>query len=347
MRLAAGVGTAICAVLLLLISAFTLRTQDDEPKLDRAIWSAYLDRFFQSGRIVDTDNQGISHSESQGYGLLLAEAFDDRQSFDAILAWTRSNLMRGDGLLSWRWEPDSGVTDANNATDGDILVAWALLRASNRWEAAEYRALAVAHLEAIEMHLLFDYRQQVLLLPGLDGFVRPDRYIVNPSYWVFPALDAFAELRPDEPWKEVITSGEWLLQSTTNGPVGLTSDWVEVSQSRVKPAVEFPSRFSWDAIRVPLYLAWGKPREELLQPFRSNWAARFENETLPAWIDTADGSQADYPAPAGIMAIANVLNGQCLTQDPAVAVSDSYYSSTLYLLSLLAATDAGLICQVD
>jgi endo-1,4-beta-D-glucanase Y len=36
-------------------------------------WAAYRDRFVMAdGRVVDDANGGISHSESQGYGLLLA-----------------------------------------------------------------------------------------------------------------------------------------------------------------------------------------------------------------------------------------------------------------------------------
>ena len=36
-------------------------------------WAAYRDRFvLADGRVVDDGNGGISHSEGQGYGLLLA-----------------------------------------------------------------------------------------------------------------------------------------------------------------------------------------------------------------------------------------------------------------------------------
>jgi len=41
---------------------------------------------------------GISHSEGQGYGMLLAVAADDRPTFDLLWGWTRAQLMlRNDG----------------------------------------------------------------------------------------------------------------------------------------------------------------------------------------------------------------------------------------------------------
>jgi endoglucanase len=51
------------------------------------------------GRIVDTGNGGISHSEGQGYGLLVAEAAGDRASFDRLWHWTDAHLSRQDVRL--------------------------------------------------------------------------------------------------------------------------------------------------------------------------------------------------------------------------------------------------------
>ncbi|MCI0753191.1 glycosyl hydrolase family 8 [Teichococcus vastitatis] len=87
------------------------------------------------GRVIDTANGGTSHSEGQGWGLLLAEAFDDEASFNRILGWSRRELRRpGDDLLAWAWRPNRpvAVEDHNDATDGDLFLAWALLRAARR-----------------------------------------------------------------------------------------------------------------------------------------------------------------------------------------------------------------------
>ena len=48
-------------------------------------WPAFKARYMApEGRIVDTGNGGISHSEGQGYGMLLAEAAGDRAAFDRL-----------------------------------------------------------------------------------------------------------------------------------------------------------------------------------------------------------------------------------------------------------------------
>lgn len=95
-------------------------------------WQGYKQRFVTSaGRVVDTANGQISHSEGQGYGMLLAVAANDRPTFERLWGWTRANLMvRDDQLIAWRWTPGQRppITDMNNATDGDILIAWALRR---------------------------------------------------------------------------------------------------------------------------------------------------------------------------------------------------------------------------
>src|SRR4051812_32573749 len=91
------------------------------------LWPIFKSRFvLPSGRVVDTGNEGVSHSEGQGYGMLFAEANNDRACFEQLWRWTKRNLqVRPDRLLSWRWRPvgTSGVADdPNNASDGDLLV---------------------------------------------------------------------------------------------------------------------------------------------------------------------------------------------------------------------------------
>jgi hypothetical protein len=52
---------------------------------DLDAWRSYKRRFLSDqGRVIDTANGGISHSEGQGYGMLLAVAASDHETFDAI-----------------------------------------------------------------------------------------------------------------------------------------------------------------------------------------------------------------------------------------------------------------------
>ena len=106
--------------------------------LDLAEWRAFSSRFVTAeGRVLDTGNDSVSHTEGQGYGMLLATAFDDPGLFARVWGWTRDHLaVRDDGLFAWKWDEravDGPIPDRNSAADGDLLIAWALARGGRRW----------------------------------------------------------------------------------------------------------------------------------------------------------------------------------------------------------------------
>jgi endoglucanase len=56
-----------------------------EAPVSASEWSLYKARFLdRGGRIVDNGNGGISHSEGQGYGLLLSYLAGNRADFKLI-----------------------------------------------------------------------------------------------------------------------------------------------------------------------------------------------------------------------------------------------------------------------
>lgn len=68
--------------------------------------------YIRQGRVIDWQQHGISHSEGQGWGLLLAQAAGDRDAFEQIEAWTAANLaLRQDQLMAWSRLPDDGQID--------------------------------------------------------------------------------------------------------------------------------------------------------------------------------------------------------------------------------------------
>ena len=103
-----------------------------------ADWEAYRSRFVEdSGRVVDTANGNISHSEGQGYGLLLrARGWGPRYlRADLELHLHRiSHPRRRPRSLEMGPSSKPRITDRNNATDGDILIAYALARAGAAWQ---------------------------------------------------------------------------------------------------------------------------------------------------------------------------------------------------------------------
>ena len=64
--------------------------------------------------------------------MLIAAAAGDSQRFDQIWNWTKQNLRRDDGLISFKWR-DGKIEDPEAASDADVDAARALLVASCRF----------------------------------------------------------------------------------------------------------------------------------------------------------------------------------------------------------------------
>ena len=282
---------------------------------------------------------GVSHSEGQGYGLLLALAADDPDGFASIWRWTVDRLqVRPDGLFAWKWDPKRGeIADRNDATDGDLLIAWALARAAKRFGRADYGDAAGRIADAVAAGAVRPSAMGPVLLPGAAGFGsgdQPDGPVVNLSYWIFPALRDFEALRPGGVWGGLRRSGFKLLDAGRFGPLGLPADWMALGGAKPVPARNFPATFGYDAIRIPLYLAWdGDAPPSLLTEF-----ARFSPASDPSVIDVSTGS-SDSPMNGvgyrAIFALARcAARGDTVPADLMTARDHLYYPETLRLLSI-------------
>ncbi|BCX82848.1 endoglucanase [Methylomarinovum caldicuralii] len=307
-----------------------------------SLWESYKTRFIQNGRVVDTGNQGVTHSEGQGYGMLLAVAAGDRPTFESLWQWTRANLqVRGDHLFMWRHRPHVPLSqeDPNNATDGDLLIAWALLEAAGRWNEPIWEREARAILADLKPKIVRRWHSHTVLLPGAYGFEHQGRLTLNLSYWVFPALRRFAAADSDPVWRELVNGGLALIRQARFGTWKLPSDWVEAAET-LQPDPKHPPRFGYDAVRIPLYLVWGGyHNRELLSPFVDFWKAF--GGFLPPWLDLELGCVGAYPASGGTRAIYNLsrfaIGKSWWLYLPSPTPKDAYYSTSLILLSHLAA----------
>jgi endoglucanase len=349
----------VAASLLVLMAGPMARSQAAETRREgvalhnmlpnKEMWRAYKGRFVtESGRVVDTANGGISHSEGQGYGMLLAVAADDRAGFEAIWGWTRANLfVRGDELAAWRWEPEKrpAIADMNNATDGDLLLAWALTEAAEAWGEVSHRV--AARRIAVEIGrklILLKTANGALLLPGMAGFSAEDRAdgpVLNLSYYVFPALARLPLIAHEFDWAGLSRAGLRLIEKARFGPARLPSDWISLKRGEPQPAEGFPAQFSYNAIRIPLYLAWAgfdQPRHH--DGFLAAWEKR-ERRGLPL-IDLAQGQPALWLEERGYGALpalsACASRGAALPRAlQSAQAGEHYYPATLTLLALTAA----------
>lgn len=319
-----------CAVL----TAACTKVPQGNAKAQTSFWSQYRERFvLPTGRVIDNGNGNISHSESQGYGMLLASVNNDRETFESLAQWTAETLLRPDiALHAWKYDPRElmPVADPNNATDGDILIAWALLRAAQRWQVPDYTRRSRTIRQAIRSRLVIEHAGRMVLLPGLQGFADQARVVVNPSYYVWSALDAFAAIDGDNVWAPVIDDGVRLLTESRFGSLALPVDWFQIDNAgKLAPASDKPPRFGFDAIRIPLYAATGR-RLAVAETVVAWWKSLVESgKPIPAWIDAISGETAPYPLSAGGMAVVS----RTLAAAEPDALAQDYYAATLQMLA--------------
>jgi endoglucanase len=319
-------------------------------------WAAYKARFLdQSGRIVDTGNERCSHSEGQGYGMLLAVAAGDREAFDAIWSWTKTHLLiRKDNLAAWKWTgtPTQGV-EVNNASDGDILIAWGLAEASDYWSEPAFFEAA----RRITAHILVKAVVQTdsfgpVLIPGAHGFSeeeRADGPVINLSYWIYPAFQRLAQVEPKYDWNKLTKSGLALTEKARFGTLRLPLDWIAISGDKLAPAEGFNARFGYDSIRIPLYLFWGsEATPQRLSGFVKAWPADAPHIHLSAGGEGGQKAEITLREPGyrALRAIAHCAAMHIAFPDEFYHfnANQNYYPATLHLLSVIAARMQGGPC---
>lgn len=326
-------------------------------------WQEYKHLFLANGRILDRGNGDISHSEGQGYGLLLALHYQDQAAFERIWSWTHNKLqVRDDHLFAWQWakaekesegrQADYRITDSNNATDGDLLIAWALFQAGQQWQKSDYLASASQIADSILEQLVVPLdRQRTLLLPAHYGFQKSTQIAWNPSYQILPAYDSMAELHQNTQWENLKRTSEQLLISSLHPETKLPSDWVSVTpnqtsllSSNMSQWPEKRNYFGDEAIRVFLYQLW-QPKL-LIEPYFL-FEYFEQHNRLPRYVQ---GTKAlpEKEAMAGYYAILsanarrlgkNTLADRLLLKADQRMITEkkNYYSHTLYLLAIHAA----------
>lgn len=351
MRTAVVIVAVLAALIAMSVMIYLFFGRDEKALTTRQQWDSFKETFLSAdGRIIDRQNGGISHSEGQGYGLLVAQALDDRKTFNLILAWSNDNL--GPGLRAWSWgkrssakddgKTDWGILDGNNASDGDILHAWALLMAGKKWAEPAYREQGMAILDAVRLQLV----RGGYLLPGKEGFISENGVRLNLSYYIFPALREFSHYDADHSteWNALYVEGTRLLHESLMSALELPPDWIIVSSEKKPVAYSSPRPlFGYESIRIPLYLAWEKEPARL-ESFRSYVALTAREERVPEFVYLDNGAFSAADGGSGHYAIA-VRTAQDLGMTREAEIlekklrkmsqrdKENYYASILALLA--------------
>lgn len=318
--------------LIALVVCFAMPAKADD-------WSAFKTAHLGLDGSVMDDSTQIIHSEGQSYAMLLAVRNGDRPAFDLAWNFAKRKLRRPDRLFSWKLE-NGQVADDNNASDAEIVMAWSLIEAGRSWdggymaEASELVALIRAKLIVPVADPANPSATLLLVLPGVNGFQSEDGAItLNPSYWVFPAFDAFARIDDPVFWGDVSRSGERIVALASAR--GFTPNWL--SFPSMKPAAGLSSRSSYDALRVPLWMAWSGRSSPTFTAWRQLWRDR-----QAAWIDSSTGEVATFgPGPEQLSVLALLdrvasAPGSGLSAMPITGLRTPYYASAITQLVRMA-----------
>jgi len=281
----------------------------ESPALDADAWDRFKTEYVApDGRVIDFNQGGRSHSEGQGYAMLLAVALNDRSTFTRCWSWAENNLqVRGsDRLFAWSWGERLpgrwGVIDLNNATDGDLLIAAALLQGAAVWQDGALKEKALGVLESVRASLVVDEDGLLLLLPGYFGFVQQDGRLLNPSYLVLPAFRLFAQHEQAPFWQRLHRDSLTVLSRSTFSRLGLPADWVLWKEPEPVLAAGRGTLYGYEAIRVPLYLAWDENLQAL--PGISRTLDLVERVGyVPRSVELAGGAVSLDEASAGFYAV--------------------------------------------
>lgn len=297
------------------------------------------------GRVVDQFQEAASHSEGQGYGLTLAALFGDRDAAEAIIGWTERNLsQRGDGLLSWRWRPETTphVQDPNNASDGDLFYAWGLALLGSRAGQPELIERATRTVDALLAHCIAEHPDgsgRQFLLPGAVGFQHEDALVLNPSYYMPRAMRDLARITGRGELATLADEGEALIDELARS--GLVPDWISLTaDGPAAPPENFSHRSGYEAIRVPLFALWDdRPEAPAVTAFSRAMASAGPQPGAVTVFDPVTREVLEHSSHQGYAAIAALVT--CTTSNrvgsliPTFSDAQPYYPATLHLMTLV------------
>lgn len=220
----------------------------------------FLDSYVDpDGRVVRRDQGGDTVSEGQAYAMLVAVGIDDQERFDRVWRWTRENLQRPDGLLSFLWR-DGAVADPQPASDADLDAARALLLAATRFDDQSYRRAGLKIAKGIAEAETARSGGETVMLAGPWADYE-DRLVVNPSYFAPRSYALLSEATGDDVWQSLAESSRRISAELVADGTRLPPNWAAIRGDMDVQATGPPSnegeapKYGFDAARLPLRYA--------------------------------------------------------------------------------------------
>ena len=229
-------------------------------------WSAkyYVTCGTDMARIKGCNGDDNTCSEAMGYGMLLTVAAGDQTAFDRLNSFRKAlgaeynKVYTSGGLMAWNsgntCPPSATGGNANNAPDGDLDAAMALVQASKRWPTGTYKNDALAVIDGIWANNIGTSGSNPYVGAGTVN-LKDKSYM---SYWTLGYFQVFARFVTDatkqQNWKGLATRGYQVLKTIQANPA-CNGEFPESVQIDGTLWNGDPCDFGYDSCRVPWRLA--------------------------------------------------------------------------------------------
>jgi len=230
-------------------------------QLIQKVYNLYRTNVIQpNGRVIDWQNKAVTHSEGIGYSLFFAVKMSDKDTFYKVFYWFKRNIPLNDkGLIPWLWGKNSkggwGILDFNDATDGNLWIAYALLLGYEKWRDEEFKEFAINLIKNIKKYDVLLHKNCVFLLPASKFFVGSKSLTINPSYYAPFIFAKFYKYDKDPIWLELINQSFkiWYFVSVT--PYHLFPEWIDIDLKTCK-VTKIYGIMGFNSIRIPIWILY-------------------------------------------------------------------------------------------
>jgi len=241
-------------------------------QLIQKVYNLYRTNVIQpDGRVIDWQNKAVTHSEGIGYSLFFAVKMSDKETFYKIYHWFKRNIPLNDkGLVPWLWGKNSTgnwkILDFNDATDGNLWIAYALLLGYEKWKNKEFKEFAINLIKNIKKYDIFLHKNCVFLLPASEFFIGSKSLTINPSYYAPFIFAKFYEYDKDPIWLELINQSFkiWYFISVT--PYHLFPEWIDIDLKTCKVTKVY-GIMGFNSIRIPIWILYSADLDSHLKDY--------------------------------------------------------------------------------
>lgn len=238
-------------------------------------WEHYYMKETNHGKSAYIDSQPkakhpVSISEGHGYGMLMCaiegkKGKVSQKQFEKLNNYYLNHRMGSTALMTWKQTiyKNKIKVEKDNATDGDIYIAYALIQASKAWPDSKDKYLHEAK-EILSDILKYNYNDELNILTVGNWADKDSKYynMIRTSDIMPIQFDAFYHTTKDKRWLKVKASMlGYLKQLSDQHDSGLVPDFAWVTKKKVEPvkpntvASEYDGDYYYNACRVPYNLA--------------------------------------------------------------------------------------------